>query len=129
MAIPILVDTDILIDTAYGDRQAASYLDSLSIQYELAISAITLMELIVGCRDKKQLQDIDRSTEYLTIFGIDGEVTAMSLNLLRQYRLSHNLLLADCLIAATAIVGGIPLTSKNVRDYRFIEELEFIPYP
>ncbi len=39
--------------------------------------------------------------------------------LLRRYRLSHGLLLADALIAATALVEGMPLVSKNQRDYRW----------
>ena len=38
-------------------------------------------------------------------------------------------LIADALIAATAIMKGIPLVSKNQRDYRFIEELALWPYP
>jgi len=49
--------------------------------------------------------------------------------LLRQYRLSHGLLIADGFIAATAIAWRHPLASKNQRDYRFIEELMLLSYP
>ena len=44
----------------------------------------------------------------------------------RRYRLSHGLLTADSLIAATAITQGIPLLSKNQRDYRFIAGLNLL---
>jgi len=49
--------------------------------------------------------------------------------LLLKYRLSHSLLIADALIAATAIIWNFPLISKNQRDYRFIPELNLLPYP
>ncbi len=49
--------------------------------------------------------------------------------LLREFRSSHGLLIADALIAATAIVEDVPFISKNQRDYRFIDELDLLPYP
>ena len=48
---------------------------------------------------------------------------------MRSYYLSHGLLIADALIAATAIENQIPLLSKNQRDYRFISELNLLKYP
>jgi hypothetical protein len=36
--------------------------------------------------------------------------------------------IADALIAATAIVIDAPLLSKNQRDYRFIQGLNLLPY-
>jgi hypothetical protein len=48
---------------------------------------------------------------------------------LKSYRLSHGLLIADALIAATAISSDLSFVSKNQRDYRFIEDLQLLPYP
>ncbi|MBP1468618.1 hypothetical protein EYB53_023090 [Candidatus Chloroploca sp. M-50] len=45
------------------------------------------------------------------------------------YVLSHGLLLADAMIAATAIALHVPLASKNQRDYRYITQLTLLPYP
>jgi len=39
------------------------------------------------------------------------------------------LLIADALIAATAIVVNARMISKNQKDYRFIEQLDLIKYP
>ena len=50
-----LVDTDILIDAARGIQAAIDYLADLAANETPAISAITEMELIVGCRDKAEL--------------------------------------------------------------------------
>jgi predicted nucleic acid-binding protein len=49
--------------------------------------------------------------------------------LLQQYRLSHGLLIADGLIAATALVMDKLLATKNQRDYQFIASLTLLPYP
>jgi len=38
--------------------------------------------------------------------------------------LSHNLLIADSLIAATALSLDMPLVSKNQRDHRFIADIK-----
>ncbi|HWQ14991.1 MAG TPA: PIN domain-containing protein [Roseiflexaceae bacterium] len=56
-------------------------------------------------------------------------VSDIATNLIRQYRLSHGLLIADAFIAATAITLGVPLVSKNQRDFRFISQLTLLPYP
>jgi predicted nucleic acid-binding protein len=37
-------------------------------------------------------------------------------------------LIADSLIAATALVHDVPLISKNQADYRFIKGLNLLPY-
>ena len=48
--------------------------------------------------------------------------------LVRIYYLSHGLVIADALIAGTAIEFQIPLLSKNQRDYCFIQDLNLLPY-
>jgi hypothetical protein len=57
------------------------------------------------------------------------QVSDISIDLLRRYRLSHGLLIADALIAATALSQHFALVTKNERDYRFIERLHVLPYP
>jgi hypothetical protein len=87
------------------------------------------MELIVGCRNKTELQDLEKFTQRYRILPVDEAISNQTIMLLQQYRLSHGLLIADALIAATAINYGYPLASKNQRDYRFITTLDLLPYP
>ncbi|MBH8550841.1 hypothetical protein I8751_00220 [Nostocaceae cyanobacterium CENA357] len=59
---------------------------------------------------------------------IDQPVSDRAVDLLRSYRLSHGLLIADSLIAATAIMWNYAFITKNQRDYRFIQGLNLLPY-
>ena len=124
-----LVDTDILIDAARGIQAAIDYLADLAANDIPAISAITEMELIVGCRDKAELRKLDQFLRQFQIIPLDAAIGDKSIELLRDYRLSHGLLIADSLIAATALVLGAPFISKNQRDYRFIVGLNLLAYP
>lgn len=58
MANSILVNTDILIDVACNVENAIIYLDSQEKDAILRISTVTQMELIVGCRNKKELKNL-----------------------------------------------------------------------
>ena len=125
----VIVDTDILIDVGRGDKTAITYLESLEKSKELAVSAVTYMELIVGCKNKREQQVVKRFVTRFEVIALTEAITEKALELLLEYRLSHGLLIADALIAATAIEQNQPLASKNQRDYRFIGGLELLPYP
>jgi predicted nucleic acid-binding protein len=87
------------------------------------------MELIVGCRNKSELQTLNRFLSQFQIFTLTNTISDRAAELLQIYFLSHGLLIADALIAATAIENQIPLISKNQRDFRFIQGLNLLPYP
>ena len=129
MTDPIIVDTDILIDAGRGVREATDCLAAISQRTSLAISVVTYMELMVGCRSKKELHELDRFLARFQIIQMTSRMSGTASDLLHDYRLSHGLLIPDALIAATAIVLDSPFASKNQRDYRFIGELNLLPYP
>lgn len=56
MADLTVVDTDILIDVGREVSEAIDYLDELENRTTLAVSVVTQMELIVGCRNKAELR-------------------------------------------------------------------------
>src|SRR5207247_11479361 len=59
---------------------------------------------------------------------LDPAASDARMELLRQYRLGHGLLIADALIAATCLTGATPLLTKNQRDFRFVTGLD-LPIP
>ncbi|MDM8560834.1 type II toxin-antitoxin system VapC family toxin [Candidatus Parabeggiatoa sp. HSG14] len=125
----IVVDTDILIDAGRGIEQALVYIKKYENQALLTVSIITKMELVVGCRDKNELRNTEKFLHRFGLLNLNENISKKADKLLLKYRLSHGLLIADALIAATAITWNYPLASKNQRDYRFIPELNLLPYP
>jgi len=124
-----IFDTDILINVGRGDAEAVKCLQNYARISTLAISVITQMELIVGCRDKKELQIIGKFLKQFEIIELNKQISEISVALLEKFRLSHGLLIADSLIAATAIETNQNFITKNQKDFRFINNLKLLPYP
>lgn len=125
----VLVDTDILIDVAAQVADAVDCLRHFEQRATLAVSAVTELELLVGCRNKTELQKTDRLLERFQVIPLNEQISHGAVNLIRKYRLSHGLLLADALIAATALVVDCDFVTKNQRDYRYMDKLNLLPYP
>jgi len=125
----IILDTDILIDTGRNVNEAVNCLQKIEQNFSVAVSAVTQMELIIGCRNKNELHFLKLFLERFHIIKLNEQISDMAIDLLDQYRLSHGLLIADALIASTAIILNLSFISKNQRDYRFIKNLKILPYP
>jgi predicted nucleic acid-binding protein len=116
----VMIDTDVLIDAGRGEPEATTCLQMLANDACLAVSVITQMELMVGCRNKKESNALERFLARFQILTLSEPICDKAVSLLRKYRLSHGILIPDALIAATALYLGFPFLSKNQRDYRFI---------
>ena len=125
----IIVDTDILIDAGRGIREAISCLEQIEQSISPLVSVVTQMELIIGCLNNKELLALEKFLERFEIIKIKEQISDKALELLKNYRLSHGLLIADALSAATAIITGNQFVTKNQRDYKFIKDLQLLPYP
>jgi predicted nucleic acid-binding protein len=125
----IIVDTDILIDAGRNVNEALSCLQQIEQRSPSAVSSVTQMELIIGCRDNNELDSLEQFLDRFHIIKINEQISDTAIDLLKRYRLSHGLLIADALIAATAMISDLSFVSKNQRDYRFIEDLQLLPYP
>jgi len=125
----LIVDTDVLIDVGRNVNEAVNCLQQIEQKFSVAVSSVTQMELIIGCRNKDELNSLEQFTERFHIIKLDEQISDTAIDLLKQYRLSHGLLIADALIAATAIISDLSFVSKNQSDYRFIDNLQLLPYP
>ena len=129
MATLVVIDTDILIDASRAVGEAIACLDQVEDRSTLAVSAVTEMELVVGCRDKAELRALDKFLDRFQVISLNERMSDAAVDLLRRYRLSHGMLIADAFIAASALVLDTPLVSKNQGDYRFIAGLNLLGYP
>lgn len=123
----ILVDSNILIRFSRGDNEAAEWLVANS--GKLLISAITELELLVGSRDKRHLNQIKAFLSRFPVIDITPEISRRAAELIEEYNLSHNLQVADSLIAATALVNTYRFATINKKDFRYINGLVLGDYP
>ena len=123
----LLLDTDIIVNVGRGDAAVVTHVSTLLSAGAVYISAVTEMELVVGCRNKAELKNLIILLERFTVVPLTPEIGTTAVNLLRTYRLSHGLLIADALIAATALVMGHVLASGNVKHFSMIKGLQFRP--
>jgi predicted nucleic acid-binding protein len=125
----MLIDSDILIDFTHGEAIAVDWLDRNENNSSLKISTVTEMELLVGSRNKTHMRELIELFGRFDIVHIDEQISVKARLLIEEYYLSHGLLIADALIAGTAIVFGEELATKNKRDFKFITGLNLVDYP
>lgn len=102
-----ICDTCILIDYLRGKEQTRNKL--LTDSHEgLAMSAITYMELMVGARNKQEIDIIKKSFAEFQIIELSESISTKARILIETYTKSHGLLLPDALIAATALETNLP---------------------
>lgn len=116
----IVVDTTVVIDLLRGEARAAAWLDEQS--QVVAASEVTRAEVLQGMRSSERRTTPQALRGYRWL-AVDEEVSTRAGDLGRRYRASHDLDLADLLIAATADVHGAGLVTSNVRHFPMFEDL------
>lgn len=119
----MLVDTDIIIWALRGNEIASDYIDTLD---EVFISDITYMELVQGTKSKKEFRNLLKSLQDIEVnrITITEKISSKAVELVEDFAHSHSMQLADALIAATAIIHELPLSTGNKKHFEQIPSLE-----
>jgi predicted nucleic acid-binding protein len=120
----IILDTNILIEILKGNEKILKFLDDFNVYY---ISSISEMELLYGALNKKELLNIKKFLENFNIIELNEKISKKATNLIFKYAKSHNLTIPDALIAATA-KSNIPLFTLNLKDFKYIDEINLITF-
>jgi predicted nucleic acid-binding protein len=117
------IDTDVLIWMTRGHAGAVSLLQTLQ---PWRISAVTCIELVQGCRNKREMEQIKQGLAMCgtQVLPIREAISDRAIFLIERHALSNGLLLADALIAATALEHGMPLLTGNVKHFSPVEGLD-----
>jgi predicted nucleic acid-binding protein len=116
-----LLDTDVLVDIRRGFAPAEQWY--MSLVERPGVPGFVAMELVAGCRDKRELQRLQTFLFGLPIIWPSEADCQRGLEHLRDYKLSHSLGLIDALIAATAIGQGATLCTFNVKHFSAVPGL------
>lgn len=125
MSTRLLIDTDVLIDYLRGQPDAVKYLDGLTDP--MLISVITVAELYAGVRDGDERTRLDQFVRAFQLVPVDPAIAERGGLFRRDYLKSHNVGLADALIAATADSLQAILVTLNQKHFPMLGSV-FVPY-
>lgn len=119
----MIIDTDVLIWYLRGNDAAKRTVEQ---NIPFSISVVTYMELIQGMINKDEMKKFQKQIRKwnVDIIQIDKEISARAMFYVQEYSLSHSMMLADGIIAATAVQHGEALLTANDKHYKFIPTIE-----
>lgn len=117
----LLLDTTLFIDYHRGDQSATRFVDRIIAEGLVAYySPVTLLEIAMDRRttlvERESYQELLSLLQEVPLTGVMAELAADKLRTLPET--AGEALLRDALIAATAEVQGVPVLTRNARDFR-----------
>ena len=122
----LVVDTNIFIEHLRAKDKTKTALYKISANPHLQISSVTLYELLMGATTDEKWKDVKLLTEDLAILPVTGEIAVAAAKIyLRLRKLNKMIEFRDIFIAATCIVHGVPLKTKDKKHFSRIQGLKF----
>ncbi|HLG57927.1 MAG TPA: type II toxin-antitoxin system VapC family toxin [Vicinamibacterales bacterium] len=119
----ILVDTDVLVDCLRGTEAARQWFERSSKEL-LGIPGVVAMELVIGCRNRTELQHLQKFLSTYSIVWPEAAEFAQAYELLAEHRLSSGLGIPDCIIGAMSLVRKTRLYTFNVKHFQVIPGID-----
>lgn len=119
----MIIDTDVLIWYLRGNEASKKAVEE---NIPFSISVVTYMELVQGMINKTEMKKFQKQLRSwnVNIIQIDKEISARAMFYVQEYALSHSMMLADGLIAATAVQYGEILLTANDKHYKYLPTIE-----
>jgi len=116
--VSVLIDSDIVIEVLRGRDQGvlAQWSVLAGSPAPILVSPITFAEVGAGAL-AGEMPMIARFFAPLTCVAIDQKIGQLAGEYLRRYSKSHNLKIADALIAASAVQNQAALWTRNRKHY------------
>ncbi len=123
----IVCDTNVFINYLQKEQETVFAVEQIRNE-NIIMPIITAMELFKGAGNKDELKEIQDFINLYSSLQLNYKGIELALELIKKYHLSHNLGLADSLIAASVIIADLQLFTFNVKDFDFISGLK-LHYP
>ncbi len=92
------VDTDVLIDVARKYPRAIDFWRRAESRTMMTCSAVSVFELLAGCRNRREQQTTVKSLAAVDIVQIESGDSSQALGWYRAYHLSQGIGFLDCLM-------------------------------
>lgn len=117
-----IVDTNVFSKVFAGNAAVKIYIENLNAVIDTTI----YIECLQGSKSNQEKQKIKTYLYNFPLLPITPDVSERAIELIDTYSNSHGLLLADALIAATALEDDLTVVTYNVGDFNFIGGLKFL---
>ena len=116
----MLLDSNILI---YAANQSAPEIEALATAADSAVASVTQIEVygFTGLKPEEEAA-LDILFRRLTVHALDAAVIERAIALRQESKMG----LADAIIAATALVHGLDLVTRNDGDFKHIAGLRVV---
>ena len=116
----MLLDSNILI---YAANQSAPEIEALATAADSAVASVTQIEVygFTGLKPEEEAA-LDILFRRLTVHPLDTSVIERAIALRQESKMG----LADAIIAATALVHGLDLVTRNDGDFKHIAGLRVV---
>jgi len=122
-----LLDTNIFIDISRNYSPALLWLKNQTLQF--GVSSICRIELMLGARNKLEMQKIDRLLQPFQLIYPDAADSQWAMEQFENFNLSHQIEVFDCYIAASAVRLQLPIFTRNVRHLSLLPNVKVqVPY-
>lgn len=118
----ILLDTDVLVDIFRQYPPAMDWL-GLIIKEKVILPGFVVMEVIQGCKDKKEQEKMEKKLLDYDVVWPSIETCNAALAIFSRYHLRYKLGIFDALIGQTAVALNLPLYTFNAKHYKIIPNL------
>ena len=122
----IVAYTSLFIDYFRKQKKEKTSLFLLSEKYEILISVITKLEVMIGATEE-QKSFWNSVFETVTIVSLHEIEIDIATNLLKQLKKENKLIgLPDVLIAATALSRNFKLSTLNAKHFERVTKLKLL---
>ena len=130
---PVVLDSDTISELARGNRQISAHAESyLKVHGTLTLTAVSVFERLRGYREalklgkpfEEQLRKFQAFVVTCRVLPVDEAVAAQAAIIWAALSPRRRRALGDILIAATASAHGLPLVTRNRRDFEPMARLE-----
>ena len=116
-----LLDNNVLTQIFKGNQTVTNFVANL----DFGICATVYIEAVQGSISNRQKRQIKKVLDNVPLLLITPEISRRAIKLIDDYSNSYGLLLADALIAASALENNLILITYNIDDFKFIQGLNF----
>ncbi len=124
----VIADTDVFIEIFNKNESLFTFISENIFFENLLTTVVTEAELVISATNKQTQLQIENFLTDVIKMPISVPASILCTTLIKKYHLSHNLKIADCLIAAICINADLPLFTLNTKDFKYIPNLKLISH-